>query len=107
MSTIDTDVFAILLPYFFGYKTELFFHPKQCQKSSTILQDGFRFLGLFRKGRTCIIAKLHRTNIVIRSHSREGKSPSYKSCKYTGFKGLLHCFFTFSRNIPNYGNRYL
>ena len=32
---------------------------------------------MFRKGKTRIIAKLHRTDIVICSHSREGKIPSY------------------------------
>ena len=29
------------------------------------------------KGTTCIIAKLHRTDLVNCSHSREGKPPSY------------------------------
>ena len=38
---------------------------------------GSRSLGLFRKGKTCIIAKFHRRDIVISSHSRERKSPSY------------------------------
>ena len=31
---------------------------------------------LFRKGETHIIAKFHRTDIVICSHSREGTPPS-------------------------------
>ena len=44
-----------------------FFLPKQSQKT----------LGLFRKGKTCIIAKFHRTNIVVYSHSRKGKTPPY------------------------------
>ena len=30
-----------------------------------------------RKGKTHIIAKFHRTDLVIESHSREGKPPSY------------------------------
>ena len=34
-------------------------------------------MGLFRKGKTSIIAKFHRTDLVICSHSREGKTPSY------------------------------
>ena len=34
-------------------------------------------MGLFRKGKTYIIAKFHRTDLVICSHSREGKTPSY------------------------------
>ena len=39
--------------------------------------DGSTFLGLFRKGKTHIIAKFHRTYLVICSLSREGKTPSY------------------------------
>ena len=35
------------------------------------------FLELFRKGITYIIAKFHGTDLVIYSHSREGKTPSY------------------------------
>ena len=31
-----------------------------------------RSLGVFRKGKTCIIAKVCRTNVVICSHSRGG-----------------------------------
>ena len=34
-------------------------------------------MGLFRKGKTGIIAKLHRTELVICSHSIEWKIPSY------------------------------
>ena len=34
-------------------------------------------MGLFRKGNTCIIAKFHRTDSVIGSHSGEGKILSY------------------------------
>ena len=32
---------------------------------------------MFKKGKTCIITKLHRTDLVICSHSREGKPPPY------------------------------
>ena len=32
---------------------------------------------MFQKGKTCIIAKLHRTDVVICSHSREGKTLSF------------------------------
>ena len=42
-----------------------FFLPKQSQRSRSILQDGSRSLGLFRKGKNGIIAKFHRTNLVI------------------------------------------
>ena len=31
-------------------------------------------MGLFKKGKTYIIAKFHRTDSVICSHSREGKN---------------------------------
>ena len=65
------------LPYFFGYKMEIFFLSKQSQKSSFILKDGSRSLRLFRTGKTCIIAKLHRTDLAISKHSKEGKTPSY------------------------------
>ena len=41
------------------------FLPKQCQKSRSILLDGSRSLGLFRKGKTGIIAKFHRTDLVV------------------------------------------
>ena len=34
-------------------------------------------MGLFRTGKTGIISKFYRTDLVICSHSREGKTPSY------------------------------
>ena len=61
--------------YFFGYKTEFFFLPKQSQNSRSILKDGSRSLGLFRKGKTHIIAKFQRTDFVICSHSKRGENP--------------------------------
>ena len=64
------------VPYFFGYKTE-FFLLKQCQKSRSILYNGSRSLGLFRKGKTCIIAKFHKTDLGICSHLEAGKTLSY------------------------------
>ena len=51
--------------YFFGYKTEFFSIPKQSQKSRSILYDGSRSLGLLRKAKSRILAKVHRTVIVI------------------------------------------
>ena len=54
-----------LIPYFFGYQTEFFFLPKQSQRSRSVLQDGSRSFGLFRKGKIGIITKFHTTNIVI------------------------------------------
>ena len=59
-----TEYHSFLLPYFSGYKTE-FFLPKQSERSRSILQDGSRSLGLFRKGKIGIIAKFHRTDLVI------------------------------------------
>ena len=64
------------LPYFFGYKT-VFFLPKQSQTSRSVLQDGSRSYGLFRKGKIGIIAKFLRTDSVILSHSRGTKNLSY------------------------------
>ena len=34
-------------------------------------------MGLFRKGKTCITAKLHRTDLIICTHSKEGNTMSY------------------------------
>ena len=42
-----------------------FFLPKQLQRSRSILLDGSISLGLFRKGKIGIIAKFHRTDLVI------------------------------------------
>ena len=53
------------------------FLPKQSQKSRSVLQDESRSLRLFGKDKTCIIAKFHRTDLVICYHSRERKSLSY------------------------------
>ena len=55
----------------------VFLLPKQSQKSRSIIKDGSRSLGLFRKGKTCIIAKFHSADLIICNHSREGKTPSY------------------------------
>ena len=42
---------------------------------------------LFKKGKICIIAKFHRTDIVIYSHSRVGKTPSYRQIWYSVYVG--------------------
>ena len=47
------------------------------QKSRSILYEGSRSLGMFRKGKRCIIATFHRTDFFICSHSRETETPSY------------------------------
>ena len=53
------------------------FLPIQSQRSRSILQDRSRSFGLFRKGKIGIIAKFHRTDLVIWSHSRGTKTLSY------------------------------
>ena len=74
-----------LFTHFFSYKTD-FFPSNQSQKSRSILQDGSRSFGLsYKRGidlweclgrvKTCIIAKFHRTDLVICSHSGEEKNP--------------------------------
>ena len=60
----------IKLQYFFDYKTDFFFLPKQSQNL-----DGSTSLGLFRKGKTCITAKFQRIYLVICSNSRQGETP--------------------------------
>ena len=61
----------MLLPYFFGYKPKFIFLPEQSHRSRSILYDGSRSLGLFRKGKTGVIANFHGPDLVICSHSRE------------------------------------
>ena len=41
------------------------FLPKQSQRSRSVLKDGSRSLALFRKSKIGIIAKFHRTDLVI------------------------------------------
>ena len=42
-----------------------FFLSKQSQRSRSVLQDRSRSFGLFMKGKIGIIAKFHRTDLVI------------------------------------------
>ena len=44
---------------------QTFFLPKQSKRSRSILKDGSRSLGLFRKGKPRIIAKFLRTDLVV------------------------------------------
>ena len=67
------------LPYFCSYHIssvirQSYFPSKQSQKSRSIFNRS-RSLGLFKKDKTRIIAKFHRTDLVICNHSREGKTP--------------------------------
>ena len=64
------------LLYFSGYKMG-FFLSKMIKKSRSTLLDRSRYLGLFGKGETGIKAKFRRTGLVICSHFREEKNPSY------------------------------
>ena len=41
------------------------FLPKQSQRSRSVLKDGSRSLGSFGKGDIGIIAKFHRTDLII------------------------------------------
>ena len=66
------SLFVFVPLYFFGYITEFFFLPKTIPKIQIRLIGRSRSFGLFRKGKTHIIAKFHRTDLVIFSHSREG-----------------------------------
>ena len=79
------------LPYFFGNKTEFCFLQKQSQKSRSILEDGSRSLGLFTKSKTCIIAKFHRTDLVICSHSTERETLSYSQINMV-FMGTMKTY---------------
>ena len=56
--------------YFFDYKMDFF-------PSKIIIKKSRSILRLFRKGKTRIKAKFHRTDLVICSHSRKGKTSSY------------------------------
>ena len=63
----------MLLPYFFGYKTELFDSKTKLKDLDlSYKMDLDLWLGLFRRSKT-IIAKFHRTDLVICSHSVKGK----------------------------------
>ena len=54
--------------------TDFFFLPKQSQKSRSIIYDGSRSLGLFKKGKTHNTAKFLRTDLIISIRSRDGKT---------------------------------
>ena len=58
------------IPYFLGYKRAFSF-----QNNRKNL-DPYYKMDLIRKSKTCVIAKFHRTDLVICSHSREWRSHS-------------------------------
>ena len=70
---------------------EVFFLPKQSKSSRSI--DGSRSLGLFRKGKIGITAKFHRTDLVIRSHSRGTKTPSYSQINMVSLTTLINSLY--------------
>ena len=51
-----------VLLYFFGYKKKFFFFFQDNLENLDPSFDRCRSLGLFRKDKTCIIAKFHRTD---------------------------------------------
>ena len=73
-----------------------FFVPKQ-------LLEGSRSLRLFRKSKTCIIAKLHRTDSVICSHSGEEKTPSNSPVKSVDSINFVDFSSTFYYYWQDYG----
>ena len=62
----------------------IIFLPKQSQRSRSVLKDGSRFLGLFGKGKIGIMAKFHRTDLIILSHFGGTKLPSYSLINTVG-----------------------
>ena len=65
--------FVCQLWYFFSYKTEFFF---SFQNNPNNL-DGSRSLILFREGKTHMVAKFQKTDLVLRSNHRLVKTMSY------------------------------
>ena len=73
-------------PYFFGYQQGFIALPKQ--------SHGSRFLGLFRKVKTCIKAKFYRTDLVICSHSVERKTSSYSRGNTKNYGTVMIDYFS-------------
>ena len=65
------------LLYFFGYRTADFSIQNNPKNLDLSYKTDLDLWDLFRKGKTCITAKFHRTFLVICTHSREGKTLSY------------------------------
>ena len=87
------------LPYFFGYKVGFFSfknNPKNLDPSYKIDLDLWdcRSLGLFRKGKTRIISKFDRADLVICCHSGERNTPSCSQINTVldGLKNLVSMF---------------
>ena len=56
---------VLIVPYFFGYKTEFFFFQNNTKDLDPSCKTDLDHLGLFRKGKIGIIANFHRTDLVI------------------------------------------
>ena len=54
-------------------------------------------MGTFRKGKTCIMAKFHRTDLVICGHSREGKTLLY---------GQINMVYVFTEKVEKLSQNY-
>ena len=65
-------IICICSSVFLWLYNRVFFLSKTIPKIKIRLIGRSRSFGLFRKGKTHIIAKFHRTDLVIFSHSREG-----------------------------------
>ena len=65
LSTSATSIFEDGYRISSVIRRSFFFLPKQSQRSKSILQDRSRSFGSFRKGKIGIIAKFHRTDLVI------------------------------------------
>ena len=67
---------SVQVPYFFSYKMELFSFQNDLEDVGLSYKtdlDLWNFLGRVK----LIVAKFHRTDLVIGSHSREENIPSY------------------------------
>ena len=82
-----------LLPYFFGYNAKMFSFQNSPKNLDPSYKTDLDLLGLFRKGKTLIIAIFRRTDLVIRSHSKERKSPSYSRIDTVKGKCLKEIIF--------------
>ena len=57
----------------------LFLEKEESRTPTYEIQVRTLSLGLFMKGKNCIIAQFHRTGLVTCSHSRDGKTPSHSN----------------------------
>ena len=77
-------------------RQRFFSFQKPSQKSRSILLDGSRSLGLFRKGKSHITAKNFGTDLVICCHFRDGQTPSYSRISMVNVHVVSFVFALFS-----------